>query len=46
MYFRFEYVFQLNIQSIKDCDPMKFTKETGPHYVSKNNKRVITSHKE
>lgn len=35
--FRFEYVFRLNIQSIKDCDPMKFTRETGPHYVSQNN---------
>lgn len=33
-FFRFEIVFQLNIQSIKDCDPFKLNKETGPHYVS------------
>lgn len=32
--FSFEHIFQLNIQSIKDCEPMKFHKETGPHYVS------------
>lgn len=32
---RFEYVFQLNIQSIKDCDPTKFSKETGPHYITR-----------
>jgi hypothetical protein len=32
--FRFEYIFQLNIQSVKDCDPTKFSKEMGPHYVS------------
>ncbi|KAG7209787.1 hypothetical protein KM043_011405 [Ampulex compressa] len=32
---RFEYVFQLNIQSIKDCDPLKFNKETGPHYITR-----------
>jgi hypothetical protein len=31
---RFKYLFRLNIQSIKDCDPTKFSKETGPHYVS------------
>lgn len=24
----------MNIQSIKDCDPTKFNKEMGPHYVS------------
>lgn len=33
-FFRFEFVFQLNINSVKDCDPSKFNKETGPHYVS------------
>ncbi|XP_066599067.1 vacuolar protein sorting-associated protein 52 homolog [Prorops nasuta] len=32
---RFEYAFQLNIQSIKDCDPLKFNKETGPHYITR-----------
>ncbi|XP_034181748.1 vacuolar protein sorting 52 [Osmia lignaria lignaria] len=32
---RFEYVFQLNIQSIKDCDPLKLTRETGPHYITR-----------
>ncbi|XP_058792719.1 vacuolar protein sorting-associated protein 52 homolog isoform X2 [Phymastichus coffea] len=32
---RFEYVFKLNIQSIKDCDPMKFSRETGPHYITR-----------
>lgn len=32
---RFEYVFQLNIQSIKDCDPLKLNKETGPHYITR-----------
>lgn len=31
---RFELVFRLNIQSIHDCDPSKFNKELGPHYVS------------
>lgn len=30
----------MNIQSIKDCDPMKFSKETGPHYVSNINERI------
>ncbi|XP_020286805.1 vacuolar protein sorting-associated protein 52 homolog [Pseudomyrmex gracilis] len=30
---RFEYVFQLNIKSIKDCDPVN--KETGPHYITR-----------
>ena len=30
---RFEFLFRLNIQSIRDCDPTKFSKETGPHYV-------------
>ncbi|PSN53047.1 Vacuolar protein sorting-associated protein 52 [Blattella germanica] len=33
---RFEYIFRLNIQSVKDCDPTKFNKEMGPHYVSSN----------
>ncbi|XP_033206763.2 vacuolar protein sorting 52 isoform X1 [Bombus vancouverensis nearcticus] len=32
---RFEYVFQLNIQSIKSCDPLKLTQETGPHYITR-----------
>ncbi|KAI4484584.1 PREDICTED: vacuolar protein sorting-associated protein 52 homolog [Polistes canadensis] len=32
---RFEFIFQLNIQSIKDCDPSKFNKETGPHYITR-----------
>ncbi|KAJ8687723.1 hypothetical protein QAD02_023517 [Eretmocerus hayati] len=32
---RFEYIFRMNIQSIKDCDPMKFPKETGPHYITR-----------
>ncbi|EZA49134.1 hypothetical protein DMN91_005197 [Ooceraea biroi] len=32
---RFERVFQLNIQSIKDCDQSKFNKETGPHYITR-----------
>lgn len=32
---RFEYVFQLNIQSIKQCDPLKLTQETGPHYITR-----------
>ncbi|XP_043280864.1 vacuolar protein sorting-associated protein 52 homolog [Venturia canescens] len=32
---RFEEVFNLNIQSIKDCDPLKFNKETGPHYITR-----------
>lgn len=31
---RFEYVFRLNINSIRDCDPTKFNREMGPHYVS------------
>ncbi|KAH8285821.1 hypothetical protein KR018_009495 [Drosophila ironensis] len=30
---RLEHVFRLNIQSIHDCDPTKFNKEMGPHYV-------------
>lgn len=32
---RFEYLFKLNIQSIRDCDPTKFSKETGPHYITR-----------
>lgn len=31
---RFEMVFRLNIASIRDCDPTKFSLEMGPHYVS------------
>lgn len=30
---RFEHVFRMNIQSIHECDPTKFNKELGPHYV-------------
>ena len=33
---RFEYIFRLNIQSIRDCDPTKFhTTELGPHYITR-----------
>ncbi|XP_015510858.2 vacuolar protein sorting-associated protein 52 homolog [Neodiprion lecontei] len=32
---RFEYAFQLNIQSIKDCDPWKLNKDIGPHYITR-----------
>lgn len=32
---RFEYVFQLNIHSVKYCDPMKLMKESGPHYITR-----------
>ena len=33
---RFEHLFRLNIQSIRDCDPTKFgIKETGPHYITR-----------
>ncbi|XP_076183022.1 vacuolar protein sorting 52 [Ptiloglossa arizonensis] len=32
---RFECIFQLNIRSIKDCDPLKLNKETGPHYITR-----------
>lgn len=31
---RFEHVFRLNTNSIRECDPTKFKKELGPHYVS------------
>lgn len=31
---RFEHVFRLNIGSIRDCDPTRFNREMGPHYVS------------
>lgn len=31
---RFEQIFKMNIQSIRDCDPTKFNREMGPHYVS------------
>lgn len=30
---RFDYILQLNINSIKDFDIAKFNKEMGPHYV-------------
>ncbi|GLV37846.1 Vacuolar protein sorting 52 [Carabus blaptoides fortunei] len=32
---RFEQIFRLNIQSIRDCDPTKFNKEMGPHYITR-----------
>lgn len=33
---RFETIFRMNIQSIRDCDPTKFSsKETGPHYITR-----------
>ncbi|CAK9799755.1 Vacuolar protein sorting-associated protein 52 homolog [Anthophora quadrimaculata] len=32
---RFEYIFQLNIQSIKHCDPLKLAQESGPHYITR-----------
>ncbi|CAH0393966.1 unnamed protein product [Bemisia tabaci] len=32
---RFEFVFQLNIKSIKNCDPWKFNKEMKPHYIAR-----------
>ncbi|XP_065155781.1 vacuolar protein sorting-associated protein 52 homolog [Atheta coriaria] len=32
---RFEHVFRLNINSIRDCDPTKFNREMGPHYITR-----------
>lgn len=32
---RFEYVFELNILSVKDCNPAKFNKEMKPHYITR-----------
>ncbi|CAG9862895.1 unnamed protein product [Phyllotreta striolata] len=32
---RFEYIVQLNIKSIKDCDVTKFNLELGPHYIAR-----------
>ncbi|KAB0798131.1 hypothetical protein PPYR_09124 [Photinus pyralis] len=32
---RFEQVFRLNINSIRDCDPTKFNREMGPHYITR-----------
>ncbi|KAK6623627.1 hypothetical protein RUM43_009479 [Polyplax serrata] len=32
---RFQQVLELNIQSIKDCDPLKMGREMGPHYVAR-----------
>ncbi|XP_055839117.1 vacuolar protein sorting-associated protein 52 homolog [Episyrphus balteatus] len=32
---RFDHVFRLNIKSIRDCDPTKFNKEMGPHYITR-----------
>lgn len=31
---RFELIFRMNIQSVRDCDPNKFNKSLAPHYVS------------
>lgn len=32
---RFEMVFRHNTQSIRECDPTKFNKELGPHYITR-----------
>ncbi|XP_026292867.1 vacuolar protein sorting-associated protein 52 homolog [Frankliniella occidentalis] len=32
---RFEFVFQQNIQSVRDCDPTKFGKEMRPHAITR-----------
>ncbi|GFT75160.1 vacuolar protein sorting-associated protein 52 homolog [Nephila pilipes] len=33
---RFEYILQLNIESIRDCDPQKFTNiDKRPHYITR-----------
>ncbi|KAL0273486.1 UNVERIFIED_CONTAM: hypothetical protein PYX00_006139 [Menopon gallinae] len=32
---RFQFIMELNIQSIRDCDPMKLGREMGPHYVAR-----------
>ncbi|XP_055918971.1 vacuolar protein sorting-associated protein 52 homolog [Eupeodes corollae] len=32
---RFDHVFRLNIKSIRECDPTKFNKEMGPHYITR-----------
>ncbi|KAF6208659.1 hypothetical protein GE061_017117 [Apolygus lucorum] len=32
---RIDYVFRLNIQSIKDCDATKFGNEMRPHYIAR-----------
>lgn len=32
---RFEQVFRMNILSIQECDPTKFSKETGPHHITR-----------
>jgi len=32
---RFEYIFRLNIQSVKECDPTKLSQEMGPHYITR-----------
>lgn len=38
---RFMQVFYLNIASIRECDPTKFNKELGPHYVSVHDPTLI-----
>ncbi|GJQ70594.1 hypothetical protein Trydic_g22990 [Trypoxylus dichotomus] len=32
---RFEQIFRMNINSIRDCDPTKFNRELGPHYITR-----------
>ncbi|KAJ8961203.1 hypothetical protein NQ318_008886 [Aromia moschata] len=32
---RFEYIVQLNISSIRECDVTKFNLELGPHYIAR-----------
>ncbi|XP_037039849.1 vacuolar protein sorting-associated protein 52 homolog [Bradysia coprophila] len=32
---RFEQIFRMNTQSVRECDPTKFNKETGPHYITR-----------
>ncbi|XP_055684626.1 vacuolar protein sorting-associated protein 52 homolog [Lutzomyia longipalpis] len=32
---RLEVIFRANIQSVRDCDPTKFTREMGPHCITR-----------
>ncbi|XP_067001896.1 vacuolar protein sorting-associated protein 52 homolog isoform X2 [Anabrus simplex] len=32
---RFEKIFRMNIESVQNCDPLKFTKEMRPHYITR-----------
>ena len=42
LYPRFEYVLQLNIQSIRDCDPARLGQiDCRPHYVRTTHKVLI-----